>query len=197
MAICRALAVQLADSFGADIADLHLSYSHSWASHQPGAMLAAGVVLAPCHIPVGLDLEWSHCPRRNPVELVRRAFSATESDWVSRADSEGEQQSRFLHIWTFREALGKLLGLGLADGRRRLVVSPQQPDIEFADGPAPNLHWRQFRPIPELLLTAARQADIEADQTSAWQLYSADDALDLKAADWPIAPWPDRPTDPS
>lgn len=60
--------------------------------------------------PVGIDIEEI---RDVPEGVMRRAFSADEADFVSKAESEEEKRQRFLRIWTAKEAYLKLKGTGL------------------------------------------------------------------------------------
>ncbi|MFF9196489.1 4'-phosphopantetheinyl transferase family protein [Streptomyces sp. NPDC014779] len=68
---------------------------------------------------VGVDVE-----RLRPLPaaaLARRWFTGAEGRWVAARPQE-EQPAAFLGLWTQKEAVGKALGTGLADGGMRRPV---------------------------------------------------------------------------
>lgn len=108
---------------------LHVSVSHC-----AGAVAVALSRLGP----VGVDVE-----RLRPlpaVALGRRWFSAAEARWLAERAAE-EQPAAFLWLWTHKEAIGKVRGLGLSEGGLRRPVP-------YPDGPAwsEGLPWTDAGP---------------------------------------------------
>ncbi|MEW2578774.1 4'-phosphopantetheinyl transferase superfamily protein [Streptomyces syringium] len=100
---------------------LHVSVSHC-----AGAVAVALSRLGP----VGVDVE-----RLRPlpaVALGRRWFSAAEARWLADRAAE-EQPAAFLWLWTHKEAIGKVRGLGLSEGGLRRPV-PYPSGLSWSDG---------------------------------------------------------------
>ncbi|MFI1254530.1 4'-phosphopantetheinyl transferase family protein [Streptomyces netropsis] len=100
---------------------LHVSVSH-----------CAGVVAVALSRlgPVGVDVE-----RLRPlpaVALGRRWFSAAEARWLADRPAL-EQPAAFLWLWTHKEAIGKVRGVGLSDGGLRRPV-PYPAGLSWSDG---------------------------------------------------------------
>ncbi|MEU5543812.1 4'-phosphopantetheinyl transferase superfamily protein [Streptomyces sioyaensis] len=82
---------------------------HASVSHVPGL----SAVAIGSRGPVGVDVERL---RAVPAAaLARRWFGAREAGWLA-GRPEAEQPLQFLRMWTQKEAVGKVLGTGLADG---------------------------------------------------------------------------------
>ncbi|MET9643859.1 4'-phosphopantetheinyl transferase family protein [Streptomyces syringium] len=127
---------------------LHVSVSH-----------CAGVVAVALSRlgPVGVDVE-----RLRPlpaVALGRRWFSAAEARWLAERAAE-EQPAAFLWLWTHKEAMGKVRGLGLSDGGLRRAV-PYPAGLSWSDVGPDVLHPGRtlLAPVPgdPGMSTAARR----------------------------------------
>jgi len=105
--------------------------------HQPcviGAGDAAAVTLAHSgglavavafdeRLRCGVDIE----RRRRPVgDVVRHETTADETAWAE-AGGVGEAETRWLLLWTAREAIGKCLGVGLLLSGRALATRDWRP----------------------------------------------------------------------
>lgn len=98
-----------------------LSHSGDW------AMLALG------EAELGADLE-AVAPRR--LGALRRLCTPEEAAWA------GESPARFFQLWTWKEAVMKATGLGLALSPRKLCVLP------FAAGEAVEAAGERWYPVP-------------------------------------------------
>ncbi|HPO29755.1 MAG TPA: 4'-phosphopantetheinyl transferase superfamily protein [Candidatus Hydrogenedentes bacterium] len=74
----------------------------------------------------GVDVEEIR-PRKNVNALAERFFTKKEADWVREAkfpgtDLSDDEVTRFLRLWTRREAIVKALGLGVLNGFSRFAA---------------------------------------------------------------------------
>lgn len=127
---------------------LHVSVSH-----------CAGVVAVALSRlgPVGVDVE--RLRQLPAVALGRRWFSAAEARWLGEQAAE-RQSAAFLWLWTHKEAIGKVRGLGLSDGGLRRVV-PYPAGLPWSDVGPDVLHPGRtlLAPVPgdPGMSTAARR----------------------------------------
>ncbi|MFF5127732.1 4'-phosphopantetheinyl transferase family protein [Streptomyces syringium] len=115
---------------------LHVSVSHC-----AGAVAVALSRLGP----VGVDVE-----RLRPlpaVALGRRWFSAAEARWLADRPAE-EQPAAFLWLWTHKEAIGKVRGLGLSEGGLRRPVPYPDGGWTHAPTDAPRPAQVVLAPVP-------------------------------------------------
>ena len=95
------------------------------------------ILFAFCDAPLGVDAEWEGEVRPGVAE---------------RYFDEVEMKDSFAAVWTGREAVGKLTGVGLSDALRTHVHG----DVAFLDGKEYDL----FRyKIGEFLVTAAKEKE--------------------------------------
>lgn len=72
---------------------------------------AVAIVVAP-RDGVGVDIE-DRVQRVNPVEIARANFAPIEVRWLQESQ-QSQLESRFLSLWTCKEAFTKAVGMGLA-----------------------------------------------------------------------------------
>ena len=119
---------------------------HVSLSHTRGVVAVAASTAGP----VGIDVEVVRPFAFEP--LARRWFPGPENEWIARC-VPAERSAAFLWLWTRKEALGKVVGRGLAGGSglEREVGVPEHWPI--ADAAADSI---QLGSIPgEHLLAAA------------------------------------------
>lgn len=102
-----------------------------WSASSSGGM--AALALAPCRI--GLDLERRR-ERRRWDRIASRYFGERESREAAGSPT------RFLELWTLKEAYLKALGVGLAGGLRSLDCSALEPIGDGWSRGDPHPGWR-------------------------------------------------------
>lgn len=107
--------------------DWHASISHS------GPYVA---VIASQGSRCGLDIEYP-TRQRDWVALAERAFSATETSWISAASPE-QQAEHFYRVWTLREAAFKA---GLLDS----VVGHEAVFDPIHERAPSSFHWQHLQ----------------------------------------------------
>lgn len=85
-----------------------------------------GVACAVGDRPVGCDIE--SIPSRLDPDLMEACFSQAEQEEISRADNP---RVEFARLWTRKEALLKLHGIGLIDSLPTLLASPLADGVAF------------------------------------------------------------------
>ncbi len=90
-----------------DFPDYHFNYSHT----------DGRAAIADSRTPIGIDIERV---RPMKIEIAERFFTADESAWIR--ENPAEQDIRFLHVWTRKEAVCKMDGRGFA-------LSPRAFDV--------------------------------------------------------------------
>jgi phosphopantetheinyl transferase len=79
---------------------------------------AGGIGVAIAHdraLRCGIDIERGD---RNAAEVVASQVTAMEANWARSGRTEDERSTRWMLLWTAREALGKSLGTGLLEPER-------------------------------------------------------------------------------
>lgn len=113
----------------------HLSAVQMSLSHTAGCVACAWSTL-----PVGVDVE---APREvDHMKLAERFFAREEADAIRKAP-DNEQRERFLQIWTLKEAVLKVSGLGMAFGLDKFIVTVDgapAPYVRFRSEEQPG-HW--------------------------------------------------------
>lgn len=104
---CEILNDSAGQPYFSDFPDLHLSITHS-------GSLAAAVI---SEVPVGLDLERGDA---RPLCLVEHFFSQQEQIWI--LEKKDQMSRRIDWLWTRKEALVKLKGVGARIALNRLSV---------------------------------------------------------------------------
>lgn len=99
-----------------DYPQLHFNLSHC----------AKAVICTLGNIPVGCDVE--EIPTSLPLDLLDLCFSTEEREQIKAADSPTLE---FTRQWTRKEALLKLLGIGLTDDLPLLMTSPPARKAHF------------------------------------------------------------------
>ena len=102
--------------FLADYPQIHFNLSHC----------AKGVICAIDESPVGCDVE--AVPKKLDLDLLEACFSAQEQDEILQA---GNPRVEFARLWTRKEALLKLHGIGLIDALHSLLTSPLADGVSF------------------------------------------------------------------
>lgn len=95
--------------------DIHFNISHC----------KAGIAVAIDHRPIGVDIE---CVGRGNDSLARHVLNDEEYMRVQHASDPGVE---FTKLWTRKEALVKLTGLGITDDLRQLLTLPIYNNVEF------------------------------------------------------------------
>jgi len=109
--------------------------------------------------PVGID--WEHLGRKvaSVPRIIRRYFFDEEIAWVQA--SPQEENARFLHLWTIKEASVKLDGCGLYEGGlcncRAGFGEAAAPRFSFLNGK--RIHLETFYIGEEFLVTVAAYRD--------------------------------------
>mgnify|MGYP002521683211 FL=1 len=85
-----------------------------------------GVICAMGDSPVGCDIE--AIPGCLDPDLMEACFSAGEREWILLAD---DPRVAFARLWTRKEALLKLHGIGLVDSLPTLLTSPLAEEVSF------------------------------------------------------------------
>lgn len=85
-----------------------------------------GVICAIGDSPVGCDIE--AIPDGLDSDLLRACFSTTEQEDILHADNP---RIEFARLWTRKEALLKLHGIGLIDSLPALLASPLADGVSF------------------------------------------------------------------
>lgn len=81
----------------------------------------AAAVVAP--VPIGIDAEWTKRPR---VTAARERFDRGDASELDRLGGRGRLE--VLRLWTAKEAVLKLVGIGIADLGRTRLVEVREPD---------------------------------------------------------------------
>ena len=68
------------------------------------------IAIAVSDKPIGIDVE---IIRKNDLRIAQRFFASSEIDYINDAKSDGDQNKRFLEIWTKKEAYVKFTGEGM------------------------------------------------------------------------------------
>ncbi len=103
--------------FLADFPGVHFNLSHC----------ARAVLCAVADAPVGCDVE--EVPAELDGQLLDFCFSPEEQDTIRRASCPTVE---FARLWTCKEALLKLHGIGLVDDLPSLLSSPLAGNVHFA-----------------------------------------------------------------
>jgi 4'-phosphopantetheinyl transferase len=91
---------------------------------------------------VGIDVERISLRGADPLTLAARFFSPAEQLDLERCDV-AERTTRFIEIWTLKEAYIKALGLGLSATLRDFSLIPGEGRIRFDPGAGGNPQgWR-------------------------------------------------------
>lgn len=85
-----------------------------------------GVICAIDENPVGCDVE--AIPNSLDIDLLETCFSITEQNRILQANNP---QVEFARLWTSKEALLKLYGIGLVDSLTSLLSSPWGKGVSF------------------------------------------------------------------
>lgn len=127
----------------------HFNLSHS--AHLIACAVAAS--------PVGIDVE--HRQRHiEHLSIAQHYFSSTEYGWLS-----GKQQhdsSRFLALWTLKEAYLKALGIGISSGLAAMSWQIRSAKLFRVDSPLSQQTWycRLLQAIPDYWLSLCCQEPI-------------------------------------
>lgn len=97
----------------------HASLDFSWSHSGERACVALARDLPW----LGIDIEQRR-PRPRALALARRFFAVSEAAWVAGGTDAAECESRFLRIWTAKEAILKAQGQGLSFGIARAALRP-------------------------------------------------------------------------
>ncbi len=85
----------------------------------------------PPGVEVGVDVE-SMTRTADALGLARRFLSPREADWLHSLPAD-DQQSRFLCLWTLKEAVAKAVGLGLSLNLRHFHCTLEPLSVTFDD----------------------------------------------------------------
>ena len=129
--------------------------------------------LAACavsRLPVGVDAE-SIARRVEPLDLAARYFSAAELAHLE-ACPPPERATRFIEMWTLKEAYVKALGTGLSLPLWSFTIRLETPSIAFEppDSQASPCRFALFAPSPQHRIAVAVLAGGSAPRISAWEL---------------------------
>ncbi len=61
---------------------------------------------------IGVDVEKLES-RKSKKDVARRFFHSTEYEWIQKASSENEKESRFYRLWSLKESIIKTIGGGV------------------------------------------------------------------------------------
>jgi 4'-phosphopantetheinyl transferase len=123
-------------------AGTHTSLSHS------GGLAALAVASGRC---VGVDLQHMSIGA-DPTGLSRRYFPDSEARYVAAARTSEERLSRFVRLWTRKEACVKVTGGRLMPGLRLSVRTRAEAAggyvVRDPDGPLPGPYLVRDLPVP-------------------------------------------------
>lgn len=88
---------------------------------------ARGVMCVVNDEPVGCDIEL--IPKELDADIVAACFSIAEQEQIYSADSPPVE---FARLWTAKEALLKLRGIGLVDNLSDLLTSPMTENVHIS-----------------------------------------------------------------
>lgn len=141
-----------------DYPNLHFNLSHS------GDYALVGVA----EQAIGVDIEQQ--ADRDEIALAKRFFSRDECQWIA-AKPKAEQQKAFFTLWTRKEAVIKLTGLGLQMGLDTFSTIPQAEGALPLPSSSPTPYAIQaIGPLP-----AGYQAALASYQALSTKMYCMGD----------------------
>lgn len=95
--------------------------------------------------PVGIDVE---CEKKQRLKVARRCFCPEEYEDIVGADSEEEQDARFLLYWTMKESFIKRDGRGMRIPLNSFCIHRREHELSYVDDEErkERLYFRHFYP---------------------------------------------------